>query len=1506
MVATAISVLAGMLVIQLPQVQTAVVQKVAYILSEKLDGEITVEKIHFKPFSTLILKNLLIIDKDPQKSPIDSTLTPIDTFFRSEYVIIKLSLGGLMDKESIKIKSAHVKNAQMNLVLEDLTSDADTIEMYNNLSRIFRIKKGMPRKTPNPDEIFRISDVKVEDMGFSLINHSSKPIKYYGGGIDWNNLNVTQIYVDARDLNFKNGIMSGIAEKVCFRETTGFVVSDMYGQARVGQGKTIVDNLHIRDQWSDINLRQFMMSYRNVDDFKDFIGLVRLDGEIEESVVDFRTISNFAPQIKGVTIRADVTGSMSGTIDDFTVSNVNFSSQEGGFSGIVNGRMTGIPETYNMWIDAKVSKLKLTTDGLSKFVTQWMRGGRLDLSKFAKGTTFYGIASAKGFLNNLDAKAALTSRCGKARAEVRLDDILKLDEPIKIAGSIETKDLNVGQIIESDLLGPATLNTSVSMIIDDGINVDVDSLRVRRLNLNGYDYSDILAKGKYDPNSLSATVISKDPNLNFIFQGGYARSEKSLNTVYKINASIGHADLNAINIDKRGKSMIQLRTNADFTKTANGNILGRIDVGEIMLENKTGRYNLGDIILTSYSADNKYSARLNSKFANGTFSGSASIVDFIKDVKGITIDRELPVLSKADEFEWKGNSYDVEFVCHDTQNLLSFVAPGLYIENGTSLTSQITDKGEMNVNMKSGRMAVRKNYLKGIEMNIDNANNVIKGEVRCEEISVANMKITDNLLQLYAHNNRIGAGYSFDNHTDNETSGEFIVNGNISEDEDGRVFELNIKPSSLRYNSKEWSIQPSHIRINGSDISIDSFGAISGEEFVSLHGKASESYGDMLSLHLERFDLNAINSLLPSDFGVKGAVTGTATLTSPISDINFNVDLLCDSTYVANIPIGEIRLGTEWNDSDKRFDFFAHNLMNGQNNLNITGNFTPKTKALDTEVEMNRLQVGYAQPFLKDIFGEMNGYISGTLSGKGPIDQMSISSKNTRLDDAMLKIAYTGVPYFADGEFHMDETGVYFDNIDIKDRYTGTGKLTGSINYDHFRDISFDTRINVDQIEAICLTEKENETFYGNIFGSGDLHLTGPIKSLVMNIDAATTKTGQLHIPTDYTSISSSGSNLLKFKQLETFTYIDPYELFVQNTVIEDEVPNDFIVKLNVDANQDVEAFIEIDKASGNVLSGRGKGNISLEAGLNVFKINGDYTIDSGNYKFAAMGIVNRDFSIQEGSRIKFNGDILDSDLDINAIYKTKASIATLISDTTSVANRRIVECGIKIEDKLSSPQLSFSIEIPDLDPTIKSRVESALSTEDKVQKQFLALLLSNNFLPDEQSGVVDNTSALYSNVSEMMANQINNIFQKLNIPLDLGLRYQPNTRGNDIFDVAVTTQLFNNRVIVNGNIGNKQYSSGNNENEVVGDIDIEIKLDRSGAFRLNLFSHSADQYTNYLDNSQRNGIGITYQTEFNSFKQFFRNMFSNRKKRQEARLEEEQAMKNSERTVIEIKRPTD
>ena len=147
----------------------------------------------------------------------------------------------------------------------------------------------------------------------------------------------------------------------------------------------------------------------------------------------------------------------------------------------------------------------------------------------------------------------------------------------------------------------------------------------------------------------------------------------------------------------------------------------------------------------------------------------------------------------------------------------------------------------------------------------------------------------------------------------------------------------------------------------------------------------------------------------------------------------------------------------------------------------------------------------------------------------------------------------------------------------------------------------------------------------------------------------------------------------------------------------------------------------------------------------------------------------------------------------------------------------------------------------------------------------------------------------LYSNMASIMSGQLNNILQKLEIPLDLGLNYQPNERGNDLLDVALSTQLFNNRVIVNGTIGSRRGTGTTTTGDVTGDLDVEIKINKDGSLRAKLFSHSADAYTSYLDNSQRNGAGITYQREFRTLGQFIRDIFSTREQRRERQLEETQ-----------------
>lgn len=1474
-------------------------------VSEKLDGEIVFDKIHLKPFTTLILKNVAIVDKNPAKDASDPEKAVVDTLFRAKYVIARFSLEGLADPDGFHIRKAYIADARMNLVLEDDPDDT-TGKGTDNLSRIFRLAKNPPQKEPLPDEIFHIRDVELNNMAFALINHKSLKTPYYGG-MNWNDLDITDIDLKARDLMFKGGIMTGEVGHLSFREKSGFVCNSITGSAKVGNGRTIVEDFRLKDQWSDIELAVYMMSYDSVNDFEDYINKVKMYGVINKSLVDFRTITYFAPQLAGNNLRVVTEGRVEGFVSDLHFYNISARSEAGGFSGTVNGSMTGLPDINKTRLDATIKNFNMTADGLGRFVSEWTpEGNEVDLSGFAKGTIFMVDGSAKGLLNKMKAKISLNSLIGRAEAEAVLTDITIPSKPIGIEGTINTEDLDLGRIIGTDIIRQTTLRAGIKTKFSEGFpDVAIDSLIVERMLLNDYDYSGIAAAGTLSEKAFDGRIICNDPHLNFLFQGTFALSTKTNNALYQFYANVGHADLHAMNIDKRGTSRVQFQTNANFARTSQGSLLGKVDIGGLKLENFLGKYNIGDISLTSHTNDNKWKVRLKSSFADGSYIGSASVGRFVKDIKNITLRKEIPALFTNKGESWDGNSYELYFRCHNSMDIMSFVVPGIYIADSTALNLNITPEGILTTELKSPRIAYREQYMKGVRMTFDNKENKITGELNCNEIRAASLMMMDSRLSILAQDNHLGAGFSYENTGELLNRGEFVFVSDFSRNDDEKLdIDVEILPTSLHLNSREWNIEPSKIHISGSDIDVERFELTSSEQRIRLQGRTSLEHRDTLALNLDRFDISIINPLIGTNLGIAGAATGEVKLISPLNEMGLLANMISDSTYIAGVPLGVVSIGSNWDEEFERFDIDLRNDYGGKSNIVAHGKLHPKLKTLEAEAGLDMLNIGYVQPMLHDVFSQMDGTISGKILVDGPLDNLEISSEDARLNDATLTVDYTKVPYKADGRFHIDSQGAYFDDIKIRDRFNGTGAVHGSINWDHFRDMFFDLKLNVANMECVNLTEKQADVFYGNLYATGNLGITGPINSLMMNIDAVTSKPGQIHIPLSSALSSGKGSNLLKFKELEKEIYVDPYETMISKLQKKEQKGGELGVNMRVTASPDVEAFVELDKTSGNVLSGRGNGTIDLKINSETFNINGDYTLTGGNFNFVALGLAGRDFTIQDGSSIRFGGDIMESTLDINAIYKTKASLSTLIADTTSVANKRLVECGISITDKLSNPRLGFSIEIPDLDPMVKSRVESALSTEDKVQKQFLSLIVSNNFLPDEQSGIVNNSSMLYSNVSEILATQLNNILQKLDIPIDLGLNYQPNERGNDIFDVAVSTQLFNNRVVVNGSVGNRQYSSGGSQNDVVGDIDIEIKLDRSGALRLNLFSHSADQYTNYLDNSQRNGVGLTYQTEFNSFRQFFRNMFMSRKKRQEAKLKEEQEMINEGKVKIEIEAP--
>ena len=1498
--------LALLVAIQSPKVQTALARRAVRALEKQMDGDIRIGSISVKPFDAISLSDVVLLDHHPYSG---EGTAPFDTLAQVSNLSARFSLKGLFHKEGIHVSRLRMSGAQFNLVIEP---DAASPTGRTNLERVL----GLPE--PDPDkprkefgDILSADRVELDNLTFRMVNYPAERSREEKGlsplpdnVMDFSDLEVRLSSLSARDISVKNGLILADVLHMVLSDKTGMVIRDVSGKVRVGKELVHIGDLHLQDMDSDLYMKDFRM-VGPLSDYSDFLERIRLEAEIEPSVFSMQTITHFAPGLDGMTFKADLQGRLDGTVSDFKVQDLVFREWNSGVKASVNGGMAGLPDIGTTFLDYTVRDLMFDLDGLASFIKTWAPETVLDLSRMGKGVAFSFNGKATGPFNSLRVAGDIASSAGGASADAVLYNMADLSRPMRIGGSVRTKDLDVGKIAGIDAVRQVTLQTALeATLAPQDLRVRLDSLHVDRLRALEYDYTDINAAGTYSGQAFDGRIVCNDPNLNFMFQGLFNLAPNTRNGAYEFYANLGYADLQALGLDKRGRSKVSFQTNANFIRTENRDLLGEVQVTSLVLENDKGRYDIGDITASAHSNDNIHRISLTAPFADGTFVGEKTLLEMVSDLRHLTVERELPALlqEKKTAGEEPVVPYEVRFRFHDSQPLLGFIAPGLYIEDKTELSLQVSREGEVTAKARSGRLAYGANYLRNFQLDADNLDGKLKADITSSDLRLAGIELKDNLFDLTADDGKLGIGFQFDNGTFPANRGSIHLGGDLEREAGSLRLGARVLPSKVVYDGNEWSLGSEEIVLHNGDVRVGSLQVSSDDQSLRVEGGFSPVRQDTLSVRMDRFDISLANSfLMQGKMDLRGRATGRALVISPSREgVGLLAGITCDSTIVAGQRMGQLRLASNWNEEQKQFDIFVRNNLDGTRNMDIAGSIRPSDKAVDIRAGFDRLNLAYASPLMEGIFSDFKGFLNGTVTVGGALDRLHIASQGTEIADGLLVVDFTQVPYYVSGPVSIDTNGLTFRNVNIRDRYEGTGKVTGGILFGGFKDMRMDTHIGFERMQALGIRPGGEAPVYGDVFASGNVDITGPFDGLLLNVDAVSTREGDLHIPIGGT-MSSSSRNLLTFTEPPKEVYIDPYDLLM-NTKAETvrKQAGDLTVRLRVRATPMITAFIDIGE--GNSLNAIGSGLLNIESrtAQNSFTINGDYTVNSGNFHFSALNLVSRDFALQDGSSIRFNGDIMDSDLDVNGTYITKSSLSNLLSDSTSVS-RRTVECGIQITDKLRNPQIKLSIDVPDLDPVTQSMVESALNTEDKIQKQFLYLLITNSFLPVEESGITtNNNSMLLSNMTSIMAGQLNNIFQKLDIPLDLGLNYSQDRKGTDLFDVALSTQLFNNRVVVNGTIGNRKlYGTTASNQEVTGDLDIEIKLDKPGTIRLNLFSHSADQYTNFLDNSQRNGVGIAYQRDFRSFRQFFRDLFSPRRKREERAVQE--ALTPPERIILQI-----
>lgn len=553
----------------------------------------------------------------------------------------------------------------------------------------------------------------------------------------------------------------------------------------------------------------------------------------------------------------------------------------------------------------------------------------------------------------------------------------------------------------------------------------------------------------------------------------------------------------------------------------------------------------------------------------------------------------------------------------------------------------------------------------------------------------------------------------------------------------------------------------------------------------------------------------------------------------------------------------------------------------------MTGDYFPADTSQNFNLDVNLQNLGthMFNPFVEEYVDiDRESLASGNLTVSGSYSKPVVDGKINLMRTQFL-IKYLNTKYSAAGAVDFSENSINVSELELYDTRRRSATVSGEISHEYFRDFLLDIRIEQENFRAMNTTSSDNELFYGSAVVSGQVDIDGPLDDIKMDITARTEDGTRVIIP-----ISSS----LSVSEKDFIIFINTADTVQESEERYNVNLKGLTMNFDLEVTPDAEIQIFLPYGMGNI-QGTGSGDISL--GINPrgdFSINGDYEISEGEFFFNLENLIGREFNIQEGSTISWTGNPYEATVNITATYDVKTTLAGLAlqTDSTSVYNTRVqVECIIHLRNALFNPDISFSIDFSNVADDTKQIIYAALDTTDQsaMSQQILSLLVLGSF-----SYTTGNPS-IGATGFKLLSNQLSDWLNKISKDFDIGINYQPGTQlTEEELEVALRTQLFNDRLSIDGNFGVRGSSRAQNTSSVVGDINVEYKITDDGRFRIKAFNRT-NEISFLEDNAPyTQGVGVFYRKEFETFGDLFKK--EKKEKKDDSRKRNTKALRESAR----------
>ncbi|MCD4696007.1 MAG: translocation/assembly module TamB [Bacteroidales bacterium] len=1443
--------------------QTFLARIATTYLTKKLNTEIKIEKLEIKSFQRLSLRNILIKDQHS------------DTLLFAGYISASLNqplLGGNfsgvqkleLEEADIRIKKYKGEDFFNMQFLADFAGKKDTVDSTGR------------------DVQFSIGELDISNSNFIFKNQNKIILTE---GVNYSNIKISNLNLLAQGINILNDTVFILIKNANMQEKSGFTLDSLACNFKLSPKLMQAKNLHVHTAENDLDL-DVLFDFDSFRDFRDFINKVRITTSIRPSLINLTEVGYFAPVMFSMDNRLRVSGDIAGTVDNFRAKNLRFGAGvTTQFMGDI--QINGLPDIRETFSHLSVKDFVTSVNDVRSFrlpTEDVFIDIPKELAVFGKVRI---NGKFTGFYNDFVSYANFSTNVG----QVKTDILLRMNEKntIEYIGHLEANDFDIGVLLNArENIGKLNLVAHLN-----GFGTKFDDMEI---TMAGVVDSLVFFQNVYNEIAINGNLINKKftgelnvtdefMSLDFIGSLDYSGNVPA----YDFNAEINDAWLHKINlINHKESSKLSTHLNINFMGDEIDNMQGIIKIDSTYYAEEGRNYFMKNLSLSiTRDADEFTLVRLYSDFVDFTLEGNYTLREMpyrINEIANLYFDTIVPGPGLKD-IDLADQDFVFNIDLKNTKPFSDIFLPDLTITGESNITGGFSSKTRYlfcystfpEVNFKGNRF---KSYYLDFETPSENAW-LVTG---AESLYFSDTLNTDSLqLQLTGMNNSIRYDLSWDE-KNKKTKNSGYLSGQMNFTGPQR-YEIKVNQADIYFSDSLWTVNPANsILIDTSYVKFENFGFNSKTQGIFTNGIISPNVEDTLLFGFNEFNLSNFDLLLHNlNINLDGYLSGQISVVDFYNSPFYLADLNISDLYYNKEKLGRAEISTIWDSKEKAFNINGDLIYIGnvgeRKTLDVTGKYYPGRESdnFDIEVLLNNFKLSVLEPFTSSFSSDIEGLATGSLFLKGSKSKPELNGEIDLIHAAML-INYTRIKYYFADKVFIDPNHIYFKNMIVYDSLTNQCLVSGDIYHDHLRDFNFDLDISTTNLWGLNTGRSDNDIFYGQAYASGGLRIYGPVEQLTMDIDVRSEKGTDIKIPISYGTDVGENDYII-FVNQETYTDEQEKEYTTE--------PGGVALNLGLDITNDADIQMFMPYGMGNVKA-KGKGDLKMNmTPAGEFTMDGEYAIDRGSFFFTLQNIINRNFEISRGSRVVWTGDPYDARINMKAVYKVKTSLGEYGPPSDS-ATRVPVDCIISLKNRLLDPEIRFTVEFPDLKDDTKQTIYSRLDTNDQamMSQQMISLLVLNSFMSSEgYSGSVG------FNTFSLLTNQLNNWLSKISNDFDIGVNYRP---GDDVsaqeVEVALSTQLFDNRVTIDGNVGMRgEEEDTQNTNNLIGEVVVEVRITPDGRFRAKAFNKSNNDYLykNYSPYTQ--GVGVFYTQEFNRLG----DLFGRKKEKKNNKVTDEQSSKN-------------